>query len=478
MDWTLTEKNLKRYLHFDSDISAVDAELLVKDPTLVSKHAFYPFILFNQHWNKWAEKGEKGEPKNRPIRYAARRDAYIFSYYRSLLASKYEERLISANLSENVLAYRKIIGPDGRGQCNIDFAKKAFDQIKNLSDCVAVTLDITRFFETLQHDKIKSDWCDLLGQPILPKDHYKVFNAITKYSYIERDVLFKELGFLGQKINPKNGAVSTGYLVSYDQMPKRQICKPSTLRSILKAKPEILTTNNVSTGIPQGAPISDLLANLYMLNFDQVMNEYALENGGIYLRYSDDIMIILPGDALIGYAARDKAFDLLAATAPNLAFKLEKTYIYTFQSKADGSLNINRDLGPANHGANGLEYLGFRFDGRSIFIRDSTLSNLWRKVARSANRHAVAVIKRYRDKSLAELYTELDVDNFAKKFGRVEEFAKHQDDVGSWTFWTYVKRCVKVFGGDVNGIASQVKAHKRVTKEKLHEALAYYYGRV
>ena len=68
--------------HFDSEITQAEAEKLASDPSLVASHPFYPFLERNQHWSKFAKKGaspSEVKDKDRAIRYAARRDAYIFS---------------------------------------------------------------------------------------------------------------------------------------------------------------------------------------------------------------------------------------------------------------------------------------------------------------------------------------------------------------------------------------------------------------
>ena len=146
-EWKLSADKRKQYPHFDADISLKAAEALANDPKRVERHEFYPFLLFVKGWNRYADKGEKGERKQRPIRYAARGDAYIFARYRHDLSQKYEAELLRLGLSDCVLAYRRIPAPTGGGMCNIHFAKKAFDEVIAQGDCCTIALDISSFFE-------------------------------------------------------------------------------------------------------------------------------------------------------------------------------------------------------------------------------------------------------------------------------------------------------------------------------------------
>ena len=67
-----------------------------------------------------------------------------------------------------------------------------------------------------------------------------------------------------------------------------------TLNS-LKKKKCIHVNRNLENGIPQGSPISGVLANIYMMEFDLAMKHLIEEeNNGLYMRYSDDIIIVLP----------------------------------------------------------------------------------------------------------------------------------------------------------------------------------------
>jgi hypothetical protein len=135
-EWRLQLADLKKYPHFDPVISAAEAKDLVRNPVSVATHTFYPFVRYSLHWNRFAEKGKTGDPKDREIRYAARSDAYIYSYYRYLLSIPYETELEKAGLGSAILAYRRIASEtDGGGKCNIHFALDAFTKIRALAGC-------------------------------------------------------------------------------------------------------------------------------------------------------------------------------------------------------------------------------------------------------------------------------------------------------------------------------------------------------
>jgi hypothetical protein len=182
-----TSKDLKHYPHFDRRIGIEEIEEIVSDPDRVAKNKFYPFFLYHETWQPFrTARGGRPEKKSRPIRYAGRRDAYILTHYRRILAEKYEARLLELGIQDCPIAYRKIPKKGGGGKCNIDFAKDAFDEIDKQGNCVAVALDIKGYFENLDHSLIKKIWCDLLGVESLPKDHYSVFKNMTRYHVVDQ----------------------------------------------------------------------------------------------------------------------------------------------------------------------------------------------------------------------------------------------------------------------------------------------------
>lgn len=143
LGWSAADVRLKNYPHLDPVISKSEAVRLATDPKYVTQHKFYPFLRYEKRWNRFAEKGGKGKEKKRLIRYAARLDSYIFSYYRYILSARYEDELARLGLSANVLAYRRIpSNPGPGGKCNIHFAHEAFARVRELGSCFAVALDI------------------------------------------------------------------------------------------------------------------------------------------------------------------------------------------------------------------------------------------------------------------------------------------------------------------------------------------------
>lgn len=476
-DWHLNEADLKRYPHFDPPISANSAEQLAKNPERVASHKFFPFIRYHKNWNKFAPKGEKGEPKSRPIRYAARRDAYIFSYYRYLLSHLYEEELLKKDLGNNVIAYRRIRKDDGGGKCNIDFAQDAFNEIKKIGDCAVVALDISGYFENLDHSKIKSLWTALLGEEKLPEDHFQVFKNITKYAVVDKERLYERLGHFGVKRYSKVGNPIRGYLTPYKDIPKH-LCRGDEFREKIvgvgSKYSNIVDVNFKSHGIPQGAPLSDLLANLYLIEFDVEIKKWMSKIGGEYFRYSDDILLIIPGEAKEGIAAVDKVTNLITKFGDKLKISAKKTQIHAF-TQAIGRQLAKNVCGSGSK--DGIEYLGFRFDGRNVYVRNSTISNLYRKLKSSARRRAHSCAQRYPDKNLLQLQKLFDYEGLVKQFGRVEDFRELQDNAenGShrhWTFWTYVNRSVATFGSDGMRIYHQFANFKKKAKSIANEELA------
>lgn len=339
------------YLHFDKPIPLEHALDIVTNPNTVATHSFLPFITFTSttikvHKDKITKAIAK-TPKERPIAYSSHIDSHIYSYYAEILDYLYEEQLRINNITKNVLAFRAL------SKSNIEFANEAFQEIKLRGDCSAVALDLSKFFDTLDHSFLKDAWCRLLATDKLPKDHYAVFKAITKYSKVDKDKVYELMSI------PKNNA-------KHAKKTKKQICSFADFREKVR-KSNLIIPNKANFGIPQGSPISALLSNIYMLNFDIEMNEYVSSLGGEYFRYCDDMLFIVP--------AHEKN---------NVAGEAEKRLI-----KLKVSLNVKKTeirefkVTPTKIKCDKpLQYLGFIFDGHNIYLRSSSLSRYSDKMKR------------------------------------------------------------------------------------------------
>lgn len=470
-EWNLQSVDLKHYRHFDPVLSAEAANSLVRDPAKVARHTFYPFIRYVDRWNRFAKKGETGPEKKRPIRYAARADAYIFSYYRHLLSIEYERELSRLELAENILAYRRIPLAEGLGgKCNIHYAHEAFDAIKSLGSCYVIALDIKSYFDRIDHSRLKMLWCRLLNVPKLPSDHYAVFKAITAYSYVDKEDAYQRLGHFGQKRTDSFGRPVLGYITKYKDVPK-QICCGKDFRYKIAGgdgNKSIIKKNHKPYGIPQGAPISDLLANLYLLDFDNTLNQRIQTQGGIYLRYSDDILVVVPGSESSAKDLMKEITLLIRKYGSKLMIKEDKSSLIHFYP--NGTIQAFR-LIEGKLGKNGLEYLGFRFDGCKVYLRDSTLANLRRKVAQAAKLEAWRLVRRYPGKTADELQACFNLPLFIQRFMRVENFMDVKDDFRNWTFWTYARRAEQTFRPTGSAILRQLRSQKALIKYRIEKEI-------
>jgi len=457
------------YPHFDGALSDEDAKALASSPEAVCKHAFYPFLEYKKRWTRFGKKGQQGVPKERPIRYAARRDFCIFAHYRGILQRAYEEQLIELGMSDSILAYRRIPTASGAGnKCNIHYAKDAFDRIAQIGDCYVYALDISKFFESLEHARIKEVWASLLEVKTskFPSDHYRVYEAITKFACVDRDKTLRALGYF----KSTKGSAGKSSASAPSKKVRLCLCSGSEFREKVKS---LIVSNKENYGIPQGAPLSDVIANSYLIDFDKALRGIANNAGGCYYRYSDDILLVMPAQGEDFKARLREIQDLIRAQGSRLCIQDKKSSIFRFFSSIQTPQGGRRfDLVFGSNGKNGLEYLGFRFDGRAVYLRDSTISGLNRKIVASAKRQARSHVAKRPHMSLAQLQACFDYKSLIERFGRIREFEILKAEYSTWTFITYVKRSIAIFGSLGRPIAKQMAGHRAFIRRKADEELS------
>ena len=351
----LEDSKKRRYLHFDSRIYTLAEKQTAAliSPDHVIRNSFYPFIRDDkiQRRYKWKDGKRIIEPKIRPISYAAHADALIYSFYTTILNRAYEAFVRKQGISDNVLAYRRL-----GGKSTLDFASEVFELIRKSQNCIAICFDIKGFFDNLDHNILKTQWQRVLEAERLPNDHFAIYKSMTTYSYVRKDDLVKRLNLDKRKL----GSMS-------------RYCTVKNFHK--KVQGGKLIQVNADKGIPQGSPISAVLSNIYMIDFDLVISKYIANMGGLYRRYCDDIIVVVPTAKKT--IAEKFVIDEIAKL--NLDISPEKTDIVEFEKD---KLTIEIKDG---HGRKRLQYLGLEFDGKNIYLRHRGLASFQRRMAKAVH---------------------------------------------------------------------------------------------
>lgn len=452
----------RSYAHFDRPIPALKAERIVTNKNRVASHAFWPLIINPKKSvsKKLSSNGRRiWSSKKRPIVYAAHVDSHIFSYYAEQIYNLLEDCYLKEPIvGQSVLAYRKV-----GGKCNIHFASEAFSEIKKRGNCDVVALDIRGFFDSLNHTMLKSAWQSLLNKKRLPKDHFSVFKAVTK-SYGITLPMLRDI-FEGE-VARKRGKTS------------QSVCSPQDFRNQVapKLEPLSLIVNNIKgnnntsvnspKGIPQGLPISAVLANLYMLETDKKMVKVLKALNGSYRRYSDDILLIVPKGQ--GSSAEQILRDFLKKT--DLEISEEKTERYIVQTDAgkQTSCSVDTSWSRATASAEAVSYLGLTFDSKEISLRPSTISNFWFKAVRGIERAVIAAKKsgdnKLKKRLLYARYTSLEYGSaYGKKLYIKGVLPKGAPRLG---FFRYLNLAIKVTG------SKAIKKQKLQIENRVYKLIA------
>ena len=472
------------YPHVTNKLGEQDLSILeknVENPNWVARHAFFPLLKRAQIVRRYKKKGysDKGESirehfnheknesnaKIRPIEYATHIDTVIFSYYaKEKLLPIYEQKLLDIEgLTDCITAYRRIpveLGSESN-KSNIHFAAEVFEYIKQKGDCVALAFDIESFFPSLDHKILKKAWANLLGNVALEADHFNVFKASTRYSYIDIDefrvqkpIKFRrKAGFDEQKLDKLRRQFN---IHSFFESAKE-------MREAIKNGEISLRVNNEKKGIPHGLPISSVLANLYLLDFDtKVFEEIAKPFNAFYRRYSDDIIIVCDTKDYLFI----KSFVESTVKQYKLNISEPKTEVCFFTSK-NGRLDVSREIttlsGQKRIKPNmPLVYLGFEFYGHKTLIKSANLAKFYRRMKK-----AVKTNIKHKLKSATKQGKE-DSILFTRKLRRI--YTHHGANARKW----FIHKTVYQFDL-IENVYKPQKSELPTNKKYLGNTLSYAY---
>lgn len=505
------------YLHITPKIDVYKrySEIFTKvtDDSFVARHAFFPLIhsvIKERKYKKVPDENRRAhsyikdnKPKKneklRPLHYATHIDALIYGRYAEKLLTLYEDKLKKyESLSDCIIAYRKIpedseivsepIIEKLTGKSTIHFAHEAFEEInaRAKEGCTVLMFDIKSFFSELDHQRIKKIWCNLLEMNSLPEGDFNVFNSATDFRYILRDELRvrkvlkgKRAGFDERKLAliRKTRGVEAFFESTAD-------FKTAIKEKKVKVYKHPFVKNGRPVGIPQGLPISAVIANLYLLEFDiSLLENLVNARGGFYRRYSDDIMVICkPSEA-----KEVEEFVLEEIKKSKLVISEEKTETFFFKT-TEISPKINRITAhKVKDGqmiiGNPLTYLGFEFYGYRTLIKSSNLSKYYRRmitsVKRKSHRSANESSKVLFPRQLKRVYEQSNLDK-QKIFRKRKWLVKNADGFYSFRFkekpvvskgsyLSYARRASIAMGDD--RILKQVRKNKSIFRQAMARSL-------
>lgn len=497
---------------------------LIKNTNFVAQYAFYPLIHRNlknrrykkpnpknhlsqkrahKHVNKKTGRTERST-KIRPLHYASHFDFLIYAYYADILKEHYEKTLKKNPLLDKaILAYRSIpvSETETQGKSNIHFAKETFEEIeqhfnKN-GETAVLTLDLKSFFSSLAHDYLYESWCRLLETNKLPPDHLNVFKAATRFSYVLYDDLRKgknnnfDEAHLAE-IRKKHGFKA--FFATNEEMRKTikegnlPIFKNPFQRVNKKGEKEMV-------GIPQGLPLSAILSNIYLLEFDQaIINRWVRSEKIIYRRYSDDILIICPPNKLdILYKEIQK---LIKHYQVDLSS--DKTERFLFQNRVYNKAGDRRLTSieiKKNNCIIGspLTYLGFEYRGYNTLIKSSNLAKYYRRMIQLIKRRAKRA-KRLSEKDptipkavyinqIKKLYNAPLKNNKEKENEQLfrRRYQLVVNERGDFEFYftkskqrysnyiTYIRRCDEIF--ETKAFSKQLRKKKQIIGQAINRHL-------
>lgn len=342
----------RKYKHFDLPLRQSGRDLLIDFSKEDKSHRFLPLLGFTDEARRYVRSASgvrEVKMKPRPIRFAAHADAAYLQEYANHLNGFYERALVKDGTSVSVLAYRR------GGGTNIHHAKALFDEIRARGDCTVFAMDISGFFDCLDHTMLRDEVAGLLDMTRLEGHHATVWKNLTRYSWVE--------------------TIDLDALLGRKRKGHGRVCSPSDfLEHVRKRTGGLIRTHDQTFGIPQGTPVSGLYANIYLRTFDRQMSAVCRQYGGSYRRYSDDIAVVLPHGAKVRHVVA--VVEKMLADF-GLAMSVDKTDFADFK----GGLLLSRTP---------IQYLGFIFDGQKTLIRPSSLDAYRGKMRRGIHAKMIA----------------------------------------------------------------------------------------
>ena len=190
--------------------------------------------------------------------------------------------------------------------------------------------------------------------------------------------------------------------------------------------------------------MSGVLANIYMINFDEVLNNLIKQYKGYYRRYCDDMIIVLPDNMIRNFSSFKKELEEIfnikdEQTGDKLVIlSPEKTKVYHL-SPNDSIKEVSSETRPVKS----ISFLGFSYDGIFVRIRDKTISRYYNRMYKK-----MRTIKRqhgYVKKKGDDKYKKISCRNLYQMYTIKGAYCRGLNGKVVGNFITYAERARKKF---------------------------------
>lgn len=173
--------------------------------------------------------------------------------------------------------------------------------------------------------------------------------------------------------------------------------------------------------------MSSVLSNIFMIEADERIKKLVTTYSGMYRRYCDDIVIVIPlEDNIDKIALRNTVEENILSIIgeyEGLVVQKEKTEIYEYNNNQIYLFNeVQQEDVPR---VSKFDYLGFSFDGKKIQLREKSVfkyySRVYKKI-RIVNKYSAKYNKKVYRKSLYQIYTHMGRDY--KGYGNFISYAE------------------------------------------------------
>lgn len=312
-----------------------------------------------------------------------------------------EDDLKNTNIAPYSFAYRK-------GKSSLQAIKQIFSDVKNDKFYYVLNGDIKAFFDEIQHPIIEQKvekFLQLTDAPPQEKETSLVNRLL--HHFIHVDVV------PSQSYDEHKKSLKAYVVKQKDYKKQRKAYKldPNLPLPVKPNKETIVPFEVVprDKGVPQGGLLSGLMANLFLLDFDQyictqLQNDFphlSFQNNFKYYRYADDFVLLFKPDNVITKDYIENIFQTLKEFIEKEHLTLHPLSIGPAPQGQKCSELL--DLSPKT-GKNILDFLGYQISPYHLRVKNDNFLKIQKKYKDSLDNLSYK-IENYLIKHIADIET-------------------------------------------------------------------------